>query len=89
MDTVRRHLIFSGYVQGVGFRYRAYHAARGLGLSGWVKNRSDGTVELEAEGTEDAIAELVAVMERHPWAQIDRVTSERIPVQGGYSFEIL
>ena len=89
METIRRHLIFEGYVQGVGFRYRAYHNARNLGVSGWVRNRSDGSVEMEAEGTEQAILALIGALERNPWGQIDNIRSERIPVQGGYSFEII
>ena len=40
----------SGRVQGVGFRYFAYHAARDLGIKGWVKNMPDGTVLIQAEG---------------------------------------
>ena len=39
--TIRKHLIFSGRVQGVGFRYRAMNIAQMLGLTGWVKNRWD------------------------------------------------
>ena len=42
----REHICFTGYVQGVGFRYRALYAARGLGLTGWVQNLWDGRVEM-------------------------------------------
>ena len=89
MATIRKHLIFEGYVQGVGFRYRAYHNARSLGVSGWVKNSSDGSVEMEAEGSAEAIRALIEALERNPWGQIDNIRSEQRPVQGGYSFEIL
>ena len=44
------NLIVSGRVQGVGFRYFALHRARAHGIAGWVKNRYDGKVEIEAEG---------------------------------------
>lgn len=44
------HLVVSGRVQGVGFRYFAAHRARAHGITGWVKNRYDGMVEIEAEG---------------------------------------
>ena len=47
---IRKHLIFSGRVQGVGFRYRAMNIAQMLGLTGWVKNRWDGKVEMEVQG---------------------------------------
>ncbi len=48
--SIRKHLIFSGRVQGVGFRYRAMNIAQMLGLTGWVKNRWDGKVEMEVQG---------------------------------------
>lgn len=89
MNNIRRHLIFQGYVQGVGFRYRAYHNARSLGITGWVRNLDDGSVEMEAEGSPQAIWELIEALDRNMWAQIDNLISEEIPVQGGYSFEIL
>ena len=41
-EKTRYHLVFSGRVQAVGFRYRAVHAAGSLGLTGWVKNCWDG-----------------------------------------------
>ncbi len=44
------HIFYSGRVQGVGFRYTVQRHARDLGLDGWVKNLSDGRVELYAEG---------------------------------------
>jgi acylphosphatase len=54
----RLHLIISGDVQGVGFRsWVRFHAQR-AGLSGWVKNREDQTVELVAEGGKEALEAL-------------------------------
>ena len=44
------NLVVSGRVQGVGFRYFTVHRARAHGIAGWVKNRYDGKVEIEAEG---------------------------------------
>ena len=49
---VRKHIFFSGQVQGVGFRYTAMYLARPLGLTGWVRNLMDGRVEMEAQGEE-------------------------------------
>ena len=49
--VVRRHMRFTGRVQGVGFRYRAKYAANGMGITGWAKNEWDGSVEMEAQGT--------------------------------------
>ncbi len=52
---VRAHIIFSGTVQGVGFRYTAQRHALRLGLKGWVKNMPSGSVELLVEGPKDTI----------------------------------
>ena len=49
------HLIISGVVQGVGFRWFVERAATSFGLTGWVKNLYDGTVETCAEGDESAL----------------------------------
>jgi hypothetical protein len=46
----RLHAVVHGRVQGVGFRYFVMREARALGLSGWVRNQADGSVEVEAEG---------------------------------------
>ena len=56
---VRKHIFFSGRVQGVGFRYSAVYLARPLGLTGWVRNLWDGRVEMEVQGDEAAIGELL------------------------------
>jgi len=50
---VRYHIIVYGRVQGVGFRFFVRERASLYGIRGWVKNRFDGTVEIEAEGTEE------------------------------------
>lgn len=51
-SIVRKHIIFYGYVQGVGFRYRARHAADLYGCTGWVRNEWDGSVSMEIQGEE-------------------------------------
>ena len=51
----RLHAIVHGRVQGVNFRYYTIHAAQRLGLTGWVANRWDGTVEAVAEGEREAL----------------------------------
>ena len=53
------HLIVSGMVQGVGFRYYVHHAARRHYLNGWVKNMHDGRVEVLAEGDERELGEFI------------------------------
>ena len=56
---VRKHFYFSGRVQGVGFRYQSAYYARRLGLTGWVRNLSDGRVEMEVQGKEALITQLI------------------------------
>jgi acylphosphatase len=57
---VRANVVISGRVQGVGFRYATYHAARQNGVRGWVRNRPDGRVEAELEGDDLAVGRVVA-----------------------------
>jgi acylphosphatase len=74
MATKRVHLIVRGRVQGVFFRAAAQREARRLGLTGWVKNRLDGSVELLAEGEDDAIRELTSWSNHGPSAaRVDHV----------------
>ena len=66
--------IVTGLVQGVGFRYATRSAARRLGVAGWVRNRPDDTVEVFAQGTPEAVAQLVAFLHTGPpHAVVDRV----------------
>ena len=60
----RANIHFIGTVQGVGFRYTTVHAANRLGLVGWVKNMSDGSVEAIAEGDEETIKSLIDSLNR-------------------------
>ena len=64
-----------GRVQGVGFRWFVREVARSAGLSGWVRNRDDGGVEIAADGTDEAIAELVSAAKTGPpGARVDDVS---------------
>lgn len=68
------HLVITGRVQGVGFRWYVREAAERLGLSGWVRNRADGSVEVAVDGSPAAQEQLVTVMRRGPrGAQVDDV----------------
>lgn len=55
----RIHVFYSGRVQGVGFRFTAESIAKGLGLTGWVKNLDAGSVEVVAEGQKDALEDFL------------------------------
>lgn len=69
------HLIVSGRVQGVGFRFTTQQKAIENNLTGWVKNKSDGTVELEVEGDEDQINSFIDELKKgfHQFIKIDHV----------------
>ncbi|MDA3850579.1 MAG: acylphosphatase [Spirochaetaceae bacterium] len=56
----------SGRVQGVGFRYFTQRTARRFGLTGWVRNCFDGSVELEAQGPEESLKQLEDELRRGP-----------------------
>jgi acylphosphatase len=69
------HLEVSGRVQGVGFRWFVVEKARRLRLAGWVRNRPDGTVEIAASGSADALGQLEsAVSSGPPGAQVQTVS---------------
>ena len=64
----RLHAIVEGRVQGVGFRYFTQERATFLGLTGWVRNRWNGTVELIAEGARTDLEILLKAIQRGPHA---------------------
>ncbi len=73
-ELVRLHAIVHGIVQGVNFRYYTRLRAETLRLSGWVANRSDGTVEVVAEGPQSAVEALLAFLQQGPpAARVDYV----------------
>ncbi|QQD18795.1 acylphosphatase [Spongiibacter nanhainus] len=68
------HLQISGRVQGVGYRHWTVKQARRLGLSGWVRNRPNGSVEAQAWGTDDAVSALIEACHQGPIAaRVDAV----------------
>lgn len=82
-----RRLTVRGRVQGVWYRGWAVDQARALGLSGWVRNRRDGSVEILAAGPEEAVAALVGLCRRGPpAARVERVDIEESdePIPAGF-----
>ena len=85
MKTVRLRL--SGRVQGVGYRAWAIETAKRLGLRGWVRNRGDGSVELLATGSAQAVASLIEACHKGPpAARVDRVELADAPDDGSAGF---
>ena len=72
--VIRRHYVFYGEVQGVGFRWYAMKAAEAAGITGWVRNEYDGSVSMELQGTADQIDAAVEMLGKDSWIRIDRTT---------------
>ena len=85
---VRKHISFSGRVQGVGFRYRSYYIAQSLGLTGWVKNLWDGRVEMEVQGQPLDIQELLKRIQEQNWIEVSDMEIADIPCEQESSFYI-
>jgi len=79
----RLHAIVRGHVQGVYFRSSTHENGARLGLRGWVRNRPDGTVEVEAEGLRVALDDLVKFLHRGPpGARVSAVEIKWLPHTG-------
>lgn len=82
--TEVRHLVITGRVQGVGFRYSISMEAARLSISGWVRNRRDGSVEAVVAGSAEQVAAIMNWARRGPpGAQVDHVAVEH--AHGEYS----
>jgi len=89
----RRSFHVTGRVQGVGFRWFTLQAARRCQVVGWVGNRRDGSVHGEAQGSAEALSDLVEELRRGPgFSRVDDVEVQKLPVRGSSeaenSFEI-
>ena len=80
------HLEIAGRVQGVGFRWFARVSARRLELSGWVKNRPDGTVEVAASGPQDRLDQFRLQLSRGPDAANVETIRDLEPFEGELDF---
>lgn len=85
-QKVRKHILFYGRVQGVGFRYYSVHKARQLGLTGWVQNLYDGSVEMEVQGAEQKIDELVSFLDRQRYVNITGMDVKKLPLEDERDF---
>lgn len=85
-----RRFTISGRVQGVFFRAETQEKANELGLTGWVQNNPDGSVEIHAEGPEDALACFATWCREGPSAAVvERVHEEEVPERGEQTFDII
>ena len=83
MVEVRRHIVFHGRVQGVGFRYTAKYLAQSLELTGWVRNEYDGTVTLEVQGRDTLINKMLVGLNHDRFISIDWMDTEDIALEEG------
>ena len=84
---IRKHIVFYGRVQGVGFRYYAVNKANQLGLTGWVKNLPDGTVEMEVQGEKPLIDQLIIFLQNRTYICIEKLDARSIPLLDDSSFQ--
>ena len=76
---IRKRFVFSGHVQGVGFRWRAKKAAEMYGVTGWVRNDWNGSVTMEVQGSEEQIDQVTAAIRRGMYIRIDTIECRTIP----------
>ena len=89
MPRVGRHVRVTGRVQGVFFRAWTQQQANALGVTGWVRNCSDGSVEADMAGEEAAVLELIERLHRGPpSAVVDRVEVRHAPPEAADGFDL-
>lgn len=75
---VRKHCIFHGRVQGVGFRFTIEQFARQMNLTGWVRNQYDGTVEACIQGEQQQINQLIDALKHERFIRVDSIDEENL-----------
>ncbi|KPU63397.1 acylphosphatase [Thermococcus sp. MV5] len=90
MEIVRAHLRIYGRVQGVGFRWSMQREARKLGVSGWVRNLPNGSVEAVIEGERERVEALIGWAHQGPsWARVTRVEVSWETPKGEKGFRVV
>lgn len=82
-EKIRQSITVYGWVQGVGFRWRARQAASALGVTGWVRNTFDGSVSMELQGTREQIDGVMLAVERGTYVKIENLRVKTLPVIEG------
>ncbi|MBV8048552.1 MAG: acylphosphatase [Paludibacterium sp.] len=89
-EVLTLHVTITGWVQGVGYRYWTLQQAQTRQLSGWVRNRRDGSVEALFSGRRDAVEAMIAACRHGPYsAQVDDVVSAPADAPQHPGFEML
>lgn len=78
-EEKRFSIRFYGRVQGVGFRYTAYHIAQALRLTGWVRNEYDGSVSCEVQGERADIDEFLGRLNAGRYIEIEKTDFKELP----------
>jgi len=86
--NVCKRVYFAGHVQGVGFRYAAHALAQQFAVSGYVRNLSDGRVEMVAEGALAEVDRFISAVARHMAEFIQSRQESEEPARGLATFEI-
>ena len=87
--TVGRQVRIYGRVQGVFYRQWTVNLARVLGVAGWVRNASDGSVEAHLVGDEDAVAQMIEKMRRGPsQARVEDLRVENVEPEDVVGFQV-
>ncbi|MEM5872548.1 MAG: acylphosphatase [Candidatus Aenigmatarchaeota archaeon] len=91
MKFVRAHVIVSGFVQGVSYRFYARIKARNLGLKGWIRNLDSGEVEAVFEGEEEKVKEMIEWCKKGPnFAKVEKIKVDFEEYKNEFdSFEIV
>jgi acylphosphatase len=89
MSQIAKHIIFTGQVQGVGFRFTAFNTANRHQLTGFVRNLPDGTVEMLIQGSSQAIDDCIRDIKEYFSGYIKETKIKEIPSNSQYKdFEI-
>lgn len=80
-EIIRVEFNFYGRVQGVGFRYKISHLARGCGVTGWVRNEYDGSVSAQMQGRQEQMDRILRGIVQDRYIDIQEVKRREIPLE--------
>ncbi len=81
--AIREHFLFTGRVQCVGFRFRAGNLATHYGVTGWIRNNDDGSVEAEMQGREEELDKIIQALQQDDYIRIDWMERDRMELEPG------